>query len=151
MKQKRYDSARPYIASHVILRRDGKIAFLLRQNTGWGDGLYGLVSGKVDKGENFLTAAVRETREEAGVDVSPENLKHVLTASRKSDMLWVDVLFEAAKWQGEPDNAEPHKHAELTWLDPDNLPDNVVPSIRFYLEQIAAGKTYAEYGWKGRM
>ncbi len=146
MKPK-YDSATPYIAAHLILRRNGKVAFVLRQNTGWGDGLYGLISGKVDEGESYLSAAAREAQEEAGVDISPKDLRHVLTANRKSDLMWVDVCFEAVKWKGEAYNAEPHKHAELVWLDPKNLPDNVVPPIRFYLEQIANGKTYAEYGW----
>jgi 8-oxo-dGTP pyrophosphatase MutT (NUDIX family) len=143
-----YDVARPYTAAHVILRKDGKIAFVLRQNTNWGDGYYGLVSGKVDDGESYLAAAVREAKEEAGVDIKPSDLEHVLTGHRKSDTLWVDVCFETTKWQGEAYNAEPHKHAELTWLDPNNLPDNVVPPICFYLEQIAAGASYAEYGWK---
>jgi ADP-ribose pyrophosphatase YjhB (NUDIX family) len=143
----KYDVATPYTAAHVILRKDGKIAFVLRQNTGWGDGSYGLVTGKVDHGESYLTAAVREAKEEAGVDIKASDLKHVLTAHRKSDMLWVDVCFEATKWQGEAHNAEPDKHAELAWLDPSVLPDNIVPAERFYLEQIAAGNSYAEYGW----
>lgn len=144
----KYDSATPYIAAHVILRQDDKIAFVLRQNTNWGDGFYGLLSGKVDHGESYLGAAVREAKEEAGVKIEPSNLKYVLTAHRQSDdSVWVDVVFEATKWQGEAHNAEPDKHSELAWLDPDNLPDNVVPPIRFYLEQIAAGQHYAEYGW----
>ena len=144
----KYDIATPYTAAHVILRQDGKIAFLLRQNTNWGDGYYGLLSGKVDHGESYLTTAVREAKEEAGIDIKPSDLKHVLTAHRKSDMLWVDVVFETTKWQGKPHNAEPHKHAELVWLDPKALPDNVVPPIRLYLDEIAAGRRYAEYGWE---
>jgi 8-oxo-dGTP pyrophosphatase MutT (NUDIX family) len=142
----KYDIATPYTAAHVILRKDGKIAFVLRQNTGWGDGDYGLLSGKVNHGESYLRAAVREAKEEAGIDIKPSGLKHVLTVHRKSDLLWVDVCFEATKWRGEAYNAEPDKHAELVWLDPNDLPDNVVPPIRFYLEQIAAGNHYAEYG-----
>ena len=145
----KYDIATPYAAAHIILRKDGKIAFVLRQNTKWGDGFYGLISGKVDHGENFLITAVREAKEEAGVTIKRQDLKHVLTAYRQSeDSLWVDICFETAKWHGEAYNAEPHKHGELVWLDPENLPENVVPPIRFYLEQIAAGATYAEYGWK---
>lgn len=143
----KFDISTPYAAAHVIFRKKGKIAFVLRQNTNWGDGYYGLISGKVDHGETYLKTAVREAKEEAGVDVRPEDLNHILTAYRKTDTLWVDICFETTKWQGEIHNAEPHKHAELVWLDPKNLPENVVPPIRLYLDQIAAGKTYAEYGW----
>lgn len=144
----KYDIATPYTAAHIILHKDGKIAFLLRQNTSWSDGYYGLLSGKVDHGESYLVTAVREAKEEAGIDIKPSDLTHVLTAHRQSDALWVDVVFEATTWRGEAYNAEPDKHVELVWLDPNALPDNVVPPIRFYLEQIAAGRPYAEYGWE---
>jgi 8-oxo-dGTP diphosphatase len=60
---------------------------------------------------------------------------------------WVDVYFEAVSWRGEPFNAEPDIHSEFTWLDPENLPKNVIKSVRYALEQIAAGSQYAEYGW----
>ena len=146
----KYDSATPYIAVFVILRKGNKAAFLLRQNTGWMDGYYDTVAGKVEVGETYLQAAVREVKEEAGVDVEPKDLKYLLTNHRNSgDMGWVDVVFEVRKWQGEPYNAEPDKHGSLDWLDLDKLPDNVAPPGRWRIDQVAAGKTYAEYGWEG--
>lgn len=144
----KHDSATPYIAAFVIFRKGDKVAFLLRENTGWGDGYYGLPSGKVEHDETFIDAAIREIKEEVGIDLKPENLRHALTAHRKSDLSWVDVLFEAESWQGELYNAEPHKHSALEWLDLNELPDNIVPPVRHYLEQIQAGKSYTQYGWK---
>ena len=47
-----YDTATPYLASFVIIRKEGKIAFVLRTNTGWMNGYYGLPSGKVEKVES---------------------------------------------------------------------------------------------------
>lgn len=147
MKQ---SAAKLYLATVVIFRRNGKIAFVLRQNTGWMDGYYGLPGGKVEAGESFLAAAIREAQEEVGLALHAEDLRHVLTAHRNSgDSVWVDLFFEADGWQGELQNAEPHKHASLDWLDPDALPDNVIPSGRYCLDQIKAGQRYAEYGWKG--
>ena len=151
----KHDSATPYIAAFVIFRKGNKVAFLLRENTNWGDGYYGLPSGKVDHDENFLTAAIREAKEETGADIKPADLHHVLTAHRKSGATlgdtthshWIDIIFEADKWSGKPYNAEPHKHGALEWLDLNKLPKNVVPPVRYYLEQIAAGHNYVEYGW----
>ena len=109
---------------------------------------FSLPAGKVEWGETYLQAAVREAKEEVGVDVKPADLKPLLIVQRHGDDSdWVDLFVEATKWKGELHNAEPHMHRELVWLSPDNLPENIVPSVKFSLEQIKAGKTYAEYGW----
>lgn len=139
----------PYLAAYLIFRNDeGKVAFVLRENTSYMSGYYGLPSGKVEDNENVFAGAVREAKEETGVDVQIKDLKHVLTLHRHDkDSDWIDITFDVADWEGELHNAEPHIHLELTWLDPDNLPDNIVPNVRYILEQIAAGNHYAEFGW----
>jgi 8-oxo-dGTP diphosphatase len=145
----KYDSATPYIAVFVLLRRGNQAAFLMRQNTGWMDGYYDIVAGKVESGETYRQAAIREAQEEAGVEIHLADLKPLLTAHRRSkDTTWVDIVFEARQWQGKPRNAEPSKHSSLEWLDLDNLPDNIAPPGRFRLDQITAGHHYAEYGWE---
>jgi ADP-ribose pyrophosphatase YjhB (NUDIX family) len=148
MKQVQYDIATPYTAVYVIFRKANRIAFLLRQNTTYMNEHYSLPAGKVEKRESFTDAAVREIKEEVGVALHPSSLKQIFTGQRiHPDSAWVDIVFEATKWQGEPYNAEPHVHGELAWLDPAHLPANIVPYVRFYIDQIQAGKTYAEFGW----
>lgn len=148
MKQVKYDTATPYCAVYVILRREGKIALVLRKNTDWMNDHYGLPAGKVEKGESMLAAAVREAKEEAGVDIKPENLRHLITIHRNHpDSVWLDVCFEASEWTGEPYNAEPHVHGELAWFDSEDLPDNVIPSIRTFLDCVKNGQSYCEIGW----
>jgi 8-oxo-dGTP diphosphatase len=145
-----YDTARPYLACFVILRKDNKVAFILRSNTDWMNGYYGLPAGKVEEHESAAAGAVREAFEETGVTVKATALHPIHVSHRwASDdtFAWIDVLFEATIWEGEPFNAEPDKHSDLAWLDPKNLPENIIPAVRFYIEQIEAGKTYSEYGW----
>jgi 8-oxo-dGTP pyrophosphatase MutT (NUDIX family) len=140
-------AATPYAASYVMLRKGNKVAFVLRTNTNWMNGYYGLTAGKVEQGESFLQAAIREAQEEAGVTVRADQLRHILTSYRYEGSTWIDIVFEATEWEGEAVNAEPHIHSELAWLDLDDLPENIIPSLRFMLEQIKAGKPYCEFGW----
>ncbi len=145
----KYDTATPYLASYVVLRGvDGKVAFVLRSNTKWMDGHWGLLAGKVEKGESFTECAIREAKEEGGVTIAPDQLTLKLMAHRHSDDSdWVDAVFEASAWQGEAYNAEPHMHSELSWFDLHTMPENMIPAVRVYLAGIEAGKTYLEYGW----
>ena len=148
----KYDSARPYIACFVILRKGNKVAMVLRKNTGWMDGYYGLPAGKVEYFEHFTAGAAREAKEEAGVDIAESDLACVHTAHRHGEdgdvfMDWVDVYFEAQTWQGEPHNAEEEKSERLDWIDLLNLPDNIVPSQKAALEHIAKKSFYSEFGW----
>lgn len=147
-------TARPYVAAFVIFRnKDGQVAFLLRENTNWMNGHYGLPAGKVEDEESIEAAAIREAKEEVGIDLRPENLEHKLSVYRiahgEDRGTWLDVLFEAKGWEGELINAEPHVHSELAWFHPQELPKNTTPYIPFFFEQIAAGNRYAEYGWVG--
>ncbi len=144
-----YTTATPYIAAYVIMRRGNKVAFVLREHTAWMNGYYGLVSGKVEKDETYTAGAIREAKEEAGVDIETKDLKYLLTIHRREpEMSWVDVFFEATKWSGEPFNAQADEHAELAWLDTNKLPKNVLPNVKFALAEIEKGKMYSEHGWE---
>ena len=142
------DTARPYIASYLLVRRGDEIAFVLRSNTSWMNGYYGLPSGKVEKNESYVAAACREAQEEVGIIVLPENLRFVHAMHRHEELEWVDVYFEAGSWEGEPRNAEPALHGELAWFSLQQLPENVIPPTRTALGYITEGKTYSEYGWQ---
>lgn len=142
-----YDTATPRIASYLLIRKDGKLAFVLRSNTTWMNGYYGMPSGKIEAGECFSVGAAREGLEETGITVAPQNLRFAHVMHRMEGDDWVDVYFDVLDYEGEVYNAEPHVHSELAWLDSANLPENVIPSVKFALQQIDAGKMYSEYGW----
>lgn len=143
--------AKPNIATYMILRDGNKIAFLLREHTRWMNGNYSLPSGRVEEGESFVQTAVREAKEELGIDVAETDVHHILTMQRLSTddehQHWVDLYFEIKKWEGEAYNAEPDVHGELKWFDPKQLPKNVVYNIPFAFEQIEKGNVYCEHGF----
>lgn len=148
-----YDSARPYTACFVLLRDGDKIAMVLRKNTNWMDGHYGLPAGKMEYGETFRQGAIREAKEEAGVDIENQHLRIAHVAHRHAEegekfMDWVDIYFEVDAWKGKPHNAEPDKSERLDWLDLHALPENIVPSQRAALEAISRSEVYSEFGWQ---
>lgn len=133
----------------LILRKDQKILLGLRNNTGSGDGFYACVGGGVDGNEPITHALVREAREEIGIELKPEHLKvvHVLHVKDHAGRESVGFFMEAAQWEGEPRNIEPHKCDHIAWFDPEHLPENTWPSFRHALTRVNRNEFYSEFGW----
>jgi 8-oxo-dGTP diphosphatase len=61
-------------AVFMVLRNDkNEILLQQRSGTGYLDGYWDLPSGHVEYGESLLRSVVRETKEEVGVEVAPED------------------------------------------------------------------------------
>jgi 8-oxo-dGTP pyrophosphatase MutT (NUDIX family) len=148
-----YNTQTPHLASFVILKNPaGKIAMVLRTGTGWMDGHFGLPSGKVENCEMYKAAAVREAFEEVGAVIDQRDLKHAITQhyleTKYPENSWVNVLFLVEKWTGELVNKEKDKHGNISWFEPEALPENTVPAVRQALEEYANGKNYCEFQWE---
>ena len=116
---------KPHAASLVFLMRDNNVLLMKRANTGWLDGFYTIPGGHIDEGEQASTAAAREAREEAGVNIHEAGLTCVHIDHRKDfgdDKVYIDFFFVTNTWEGEPYNAEPEKCSKVAWFDIDNLP-----------------------------
>ena len=138
------------VAVHVFLLRADQILLVRRCNTGFEDGRLSVVAGHVEAGEPITQAALRETREEVGVALTPEELRVVGVMHRKSDDERVD-FFLACHLPGsgqEPTNQEPEKCSELVWADVQRLPDDVIPYVRAGIENFRAGRWFQEFGWE---
>lgn len=126
----------------VFKNQSGEILLLRRYNTGFGDGQYSIVSGHIDGGESFLHAAVREGKEEAGVEIKISDLK-VLYVLHRMDKAQnyeaINVFIEVKNWRGEIQNTEPEKCDDLSWFDPASLPENVLDYVKYSLSEIQKG------------
>jgi 8-oxo-dGTP pyrophosphatase MutT (NUDIX family) len=135
------------VAVHVLLIRDGQVLLLQRANTGYEDGNYSVIAGHVERGERIVDAAVREAREEAGIDIDPTQLTIAGVMHRRADDERIDFFVTARRWRGEVRNAEPEKCGGLRWCSLDALPTNVVPYVRRALELSADGPWIEAFGW----
>ncbi|GAA1556619.1 hypothetical protein GCM10009804_11770 [Kribbella hippodromi] len=118
---------------------------LLRANTGYMDGHWAMPAGHVEQGESAIAAAVRELREEVGLEVQPADLVP-LTAMHRTGGNGepiderVDFFFEVSTWSGEPRLMEPEKAAGLEWYALDALPEPLVVQEARVLEALAKGE-----------
>ncbi len=140
-------------AVYVVFGRGGKVLLLKRANTGYMDGMYSLPAGHLDGDETALGAALRESEEEVGLRLSADDLHLVHTMHRQVDENdrhgheRIDMFFNAIDWTGEPVNAEPHKCSELRWVSIAELPENMIPEVKYALEKIAAGEPYSDFNF----
>lgn len=120
---------------------------LRRAGTGYQDGKYSVVAGHLDGGERVLEAAVREAREEVGIDLDLSHLDFVGVMHRRSDDERIDFFLAASSWTGEVRNREPLKCDRLTWCEMDALPDEVIPYVRRALDNYRRGIWFDSFGW----
>lgn len=142
---------KPYAAVLVLLIKKDEILLIRRSNTGWADGSYTLPSGHVDEGEPITVAAIRETREEVGVEVVQKDLtfSHVLhRRNNQNGRVYIDFFFTAKKWKGKPIICETDKCDDLQWFALDNLPHNIVPFVKDAIVAYINNKPFSEAGWK---
>ncbi len=133
----------------IVRNQKGEVLLLKRQNTGYMDSWYSMPAGHVDGGEPAIVAACREAKEEVGLDLKPEDLRLVHTVHELADgHERLNLAFEVLQYEGEPQNTEPHKCAELHWVALDALPEHTVPSLRAILQHIAAGEPYSSYNFE---
>lgn len=141
------ESAHYFTAVNVLIVKGGKVLLSRRQNKGWGDGLLCIPGGHIQPNELPRAAAVREIKEELGMNISEDDLVYCCTEAKHSSVerTYLSVEFTLETDQ-EPINNEPHECSELVWVDPHNLPSDVIPNFRNIIENGHLGnQQYLEY------
>ena len=95
------------IATLCLLIKGNEI-LLAKKKRGFGVGKWNGTGGKVEEGEEIIDAAIRETKEEIGVDIANPEKVGVLhfRFPYKSDWDQDVHLFLAKEWQGEPKESD---------------------------------------------
>lgn len=115
-------------------------------------GYWHVPTGKIEDGEFPKQAIIREAFEEVGLTINPK-LGTVIAAKIKSfknpELTWRDInLFYAVKDpQDELINKEPRLHDAMDWFDMDNLPNPIIPVVKFGIEQYQRSELYGEFGY----
>ena len=134
-------------AVYLFLLKENKIFLIRRKNTGWGDGKYVVPAGHLEPNESLTQAAVREAREEAGIEINTKSLRLVHTMHRKGDFDYVDLFFLVDKWGGEAKNAEDNMADDAQWFSIDNFPENTIEHVKAAFENYKKGIFFSEFGF----
>jgi len=132
----------------LLFYRDEEVLLLKRYNTGFEDGKWSVVAGRIDGEEDVVSAAIREAREEAGVEINPTEIEVVGVMHRKNiDSEWIDFYLNVKSWKGHITNMEPHRCEELRWFNLNDLPDNLIPYIRKAIQKDHKQLWFESFGW----
>lgn len=135
-----------HAAVYLVLEEDNgqRVLMSRRWRTGFADGAWSLVAGHIHRGETVAAAAVREAREEVGIELREADLRVALVMHRPSietNREYFDVYARASVWGGEPRNAEPDKCSSLAWHAPLDPPVDTLPFVRDALRVLFSGPT----------
>lgn len=121
------------VGTGVIIVRGNKVLLCKRVGS-LGTNTWAFAGGHLDFGESLEDCAVREVKEETGLDVRNPR---VLTAV--SDIIdgkhYVTVFLRVDYVDGEAQVLEPQKCIEWQWLEWNELPEPLFPSIISFLKQ----------------
>lgn len=94
-------------------------------------GCWSILGGRLEGYERLEDCAVREAREEAGVEVALERLlcitDHILPSEEQH---WVSPAYLGRIVRGRAENREPEKTAALEWFDFRQLPAELTLTAR---------------------
>jgi 8-oxo-dGTP pyrophosphatase MutT (NUDIX family) len=102
----------------VFFKENSKFQYLLIQYNKKNEGYWGLPKGHIEKGETLIETAIRETKEETGLNVKPMDgfMKTIeYTFKQNNDLIKKTVYF----YVGESDTKEvkiSHEHLDFVWL-----------------------------------
>lgn len=131
------------IKARLILYEKGKI--LLLKQTKPNGGNYTLVGGNIEKNEYAKSSLIRESFEEAGINLKAKDLQlvHVLQKNTTREQRIV-FYFKAYRWEGKVRSKERDKFKAAEWFALDSLPKNLTATVRHVMKEYRKGNLYSE-------
>ncbi|MFC6464677.1 8-oxo-dGTP diphosphatase [Marinilactibacillus sp. GCM10026970] len=105
------------ILTNMIMIEDGNGNVLVQNRMKTWKGL-AFPGGKVEKGESFVEAAIREVKEETGLDIKNLQLCGVKQFQTKLDERYIVFLYRTTVYEGTIVSSE---EGEVKWLPLDQL------------------------------
>ena len=140
------EKQRPLVGVGVMVKnKNGEILLGLRRSP-HGQGTWSFPGGHLEFGETMAQAAIRETKEETGLEVSELELVSLADEMGSLDKgkHYVNVGFLAQLVSGEPMITEPEKWEKWEWFDINNLPEPIFEGTGLMIKRYLADITYGD-------
>ena len=114
--------SRPLVVAAVsvlVIRGEKLLALKRSLRKKAAPGAWDVVSGRVEAGEHPYDAAVRECREESGLDVTPDHSPVAAYAAQRRDKPMLVVAYRAVSKSG--DVVISHEHDDHAWMTIDEF------------------------------
>lgn len=135
------------VSVNLIFKKENNILLMRRFNTGWNDGKYALMGGHVEDNENPIDAAIREAKEELGLNLEKKNLEFKMIMPVFPDHIY--IYFECKQFNGEPTNCETNQCDDIRYFDIDKLPKNTIEADLKALSSIyGKNKNFDTFGYE---
>lgn len=137
----------PLIGAYLVLVKNNQILLSRRNDTQY-KGVYSLVCGHVEKGEDIIDAMLREAKEEIGITLDRTDTKviaavHRPAANYKNEIIdIIDFFVLAHEYSGEINNLEPDKTQEVVFCEIEKIPTNCTRQVKKALELFKTSEFY---------
>jgi 8-oxo-dGTP diphosphatase len=127
----------------MIKNKNDEILLGLRRSP-YGQGTWSFPGGHLEFGETMAAAAIRETREETGLEVSELELVSLADemGSLNKGKHYVNVGFLAHFVSGEAKLTEPEKWERWEWFDLEKLPEPIFEATGLMIKRYQIGQLY---------
>ena len=124
----------PRVGVGIVIRRSGDVLLLRRKNV-HGDGTWSTPGGHLEAGESPGACAVRETREETGIEVRNVRFLGVTNDVFEAEARhYVTLWMEAEYHSGTARVLADHEMSEVRWFPSGALPPDLFLSLRHLLD-----------------
>ncbi len=132
----------PQVGIGVMIFKGLKVLLSKRKGS-HGEGEYAFPGGHLEFRESFEDCAIRETREEAGIEITDVKFLFAANIMRYSGKHYVHIGFIAQWKSGEPKVLEPDKSESWDWYPLDKPPQPLFePCELSYKSYKAGGKFF---------
>ena len=136
------ESNRPTVGVATVVVKDGKIA--IGKDTRKGEAIYGVPGGHWESGETLKDCALREVKEESGIEANNAQLISVYDFYRADkEKSYVTIGMKADYVSGEFSDLQDEGRLDWAWCAPEEaLKLNLFPADRVLIERFLSGVVF---------